>query len=428
MGNEIYEHIAPAPLTRRAGDYIFTSSFYPINSDGSIVQPKNFSPYVGESLVGAQTRRTLEQLQEALVKAGSSLENTLRVEVHLVDATDFFEFKLVWMQFFPTSPPARKTVIVGDEHIIPGARLNLHAVALASDSQYKRETINVPELPSAMEAEHVPHGIKAGIFLFPSVLPATNFETGLAVGKRPGFPNYGSDAEMQAHYIMHNLSKVAEAAGTSIDQIVKSQFYETSLLNFYDVDEVWIQYVGIPPTRSSMGCRDFTVPGALFAPNTLILIPDELHEKKETLAGIAWHPEAVRKVHFSPGLTAGDWLFTAGQVPVPDFGVHEWRGAPSGLPHHWDDIEIQTEYTMELLNDQITGNDLTLNDVVEAKIYLINPRRDYRGFTRAWNRIFSSFDKKPVVSFIPSTQANGDTGIMFPGPTIEIDLISKKGK
>ena len=106
----------------------------------------------------------------------------------------------------------------------------------------------------------------------------------------------------------------------------------------------------------------------------------------------------------------------------------EWRGAPSGLPHYSDDIEIQTEYTMELLSNQITENGLTLNDVIEAKIYLINPRRDYRGFARAWKRIFSNFDKQPVISFIPSTQANGDTGIMFPGPTIEIDLISKRGK
>ena len=427
MSNSIRESISPSPATRRAGDYIFTSSFYPISEDGTVVRSKSVSPYVGESEMGAQTRSVLDQLRDALVSGGSSLDLTLRVEVHLVDAADFYEFKLVWQEYFPDSPPARKTIVVGDQHVIPGCRLNLHAVSLASNSSFSREVINAPDVPNAMAAEHVPHGIKAGTFLFPSVFPATDFETGLAVGKRPGFPNYGSDAEMQAHYFMQNLSKVATTAGTSIDQIVKSQFYETDLLNFYDVDEVWIQYVGIPPTRSSMGCHGFTVPGALFAANTIILIPDDQHTKEETLLGIAWHPEAVRKVHFSPGLTAGDWFFTAGQVAVPDFGVHEWRGAPAGAPNYWDDIEIQTEYTMELLNNQIVANDLTLADVIEAKIYLIHPRRDYRGFVRAWERIFSGVDTKPVVSLIPSTQANGDTGIMFPGPTIEIDLISKKG-
>ena len=80
--------------------------------------------------MGAQTRSCLEQLTDALAVAGASLDSPLRVEVHLADPSDFYEFKVVWKEFFPDSPPARKTIAVGDEHIIPGCRLNLHAVAL----------------------------------------------------------------------------------------------------------------------------------------------------------------------------------------------------------------------------------------------------------------------------------------------------------
>ncbi len=426
MADSIRAGVLPAPPTRRAGDFVRTSSFFPIEEDGTIVTSGSPSPYVGESLVGAQTRSCLEQLRDALEDGGASLESTLRVEVHLVDPSDFYEFKVVWKEFFAEAPPARKTIAVGDEHIIPGCRLNLHAVALASDSSLTRETVAADGVPDPMDAEHVPHGVKAGPWLFPSVFTATDFENGLAVGKKPGFPHYGSDAEMQAEYVVQNLAKVAEAAGTKIDQIVKCQFYETDLLNFYTCDEVWIKYVGVPPTRSSMACRSFMVPGALFAVNTLILVPDETHQKEETQAGIAWHPEQVRAVHFSPGITAGDWLFTAGQVPLPDFGVLDWVRAPDGLPHHYDDIEFQTQGTMDLLIAQLAGNGLTLAEVVEAKVYLINARRDYRGFARAWNRIFASADRMPALSIIPSTQASGATGIMMDGPTIEIDLISKK--
>lgn len=232
---------------------------------------------------------------------------------------------------------------------------------------------------------------------------------------------------MQAEYVVQNLAKVAEAAGTKIDQIAKCQFYETDLLNFYTCEEVWIKYVGLPPTRSSMACRSLLVPGALFAVNTLILIADEQHQKEEIQAGIAWHPEQVRNVHFSPGITAGDWLFTAGQMPIPDFGVHDWVRAPDGLPHYYDDIEFQTDGTMDLLVNQLTANGLTLDEIVEAKVYLIDLRRDYRGFVRAWERIFASTDRMPAVSVMPSTQADGSTGIMMGGPTIEIDLISKRG-
>ena len=407
---------------------MWVSSLYPVDDSGSIVTPTSISPYVGESRMGAQTRSVLEQLAGILESAGSSLANTLKAEVYLVDAADFYEFKVVWREFFPDSPPARATIVVGDEHILTGARLNLQAVALANDADVEREVINPDTVPDPMDAEHAPHAVKAAPFVFPSAFPATDFVTGVPVGRKPNFPNYGSDAEMQAHHILENLSKVMEAAGTSIDQAVKSQFYETNLLNFHDTDGVWAEYMGLAPPRSSMGCRGFVVPEALFAPNLICLVPDADHTKEESQKGIRWHPEVIRAVHFSPGITAGDWFFTAGQVPMPDFGVHESIvRTPEGLPNYWSDIEVQTEFTMELLDEQLTANGLGLGNIVDARIFLINPRRDYRGFARSWERIFAGVDAKPSMSIIPSTQEDGDTGIMFGGPIIEIDLITKKG-
>ena len=420
--------IQPAPATRRAGDFVFVSSLYPVDDGGSIVTSHSISPYVGESRMGAQTRRVLEQLASVLDAAGSSIANTIKAEVHLVDAEDFHEFKVVWKEFFPDSPPARTTLVVGDEHVLAGARLNLQAVALANDASVEREVINAADVPDSMDAEHAPHAIKAAPFVWPSAFPATDFETGVPVGRKPNFPNYGSDAEMQAHYILQNLTKVTEAAGTDIKEAVKSQFYETNLLNFHDTDEVWAQYMGLAPPRSSMACRGFVVPDALFAPNLIFLAPDENHTKEETQKGIRWHPEFVRAVHFSPGILAGDWFFTAGQVPIDDFGDHNSiRRTPKGLPNYWSDIEVQTDFTMELLNEQLSANGYGLGDVVDARIYLINPRRDYRGFVRAWERHFPDADARPTMGLIPSTQEDGDSGIMFPGPLIEIDMISKKG-
>jgi enamine deaminase RidA (YjgF/YER057c/UK114 family) len=421
--------ILPAPAHRRAGDFVFISSLYPVDDSGEVVGSTSASPYVGESEMAAQTRDVCEGLRSTLDDAGSSLDRTLKAEVQLVDAADFPEFKEVWKEFFPDSPPARTTIVVGDEHIFPGCRLNLHAVALANDASAERESIIADGIPNPMAAEHAPHAVKAAPFLFTSTFPATDFETGIPVGRTlPQFPNYGSDAEMQAHYILENLSRVCEAAGTSIDQAVKSQFYETSLLNFHDVDGVWAQYMGLAPPRSSMACRAFVVPGALFAPNLTFLVADSDHTKEETQKGIRWHPEVVRNVHFSPGITAGDWLFTAGQVAMPDFGVHESIvRTPERLPHYWSDIEVQTEFTMVLLREQLEANGLGLADIVDARVYLIDPRRDYRGFARAWARIFDGVERRPSMSIIPSTQQNGDTGIMIPGLLVEIDLISKKG-
>jgi enamine deaminase RidA (YjgF/YER057c/UK114 family) len=414
----------PAPPARRAGDYVFVSSIHPIGDDGEVVRAP--FAYVGESEMAVQTRHVLETLQRTLEDAGSSVDRVLKAEVHLSDAADFHEFKLVWKEMFPVDPPARTTLVVGDNHIHAGCLLNLHAVALHETSSYDRTVINPAGAPDPLDAEAASWAVKAGPLVFVSAFPASDFKTGLAVGRRPGFPNYGSDAEMQAIFLVDVLEQICADAGTSLGNAVKCQFYETDLQTFHEVDAVWGARMGVPPPRSSMACMGFVVPGAEFASNVIFLVPDAEHEKAETRAGIRWHPVDVRKVNFSPGITAGPWLFTAGQVPVPDFAKPEWVGAPKGLPHYFSDIEIQTGFTLELLKEQLEANGHSFADVVDARIYLVDVHRDFRGFARAWQRAFADVEQWPTMSMMPSNQADGDTGIMFPGPTIEIDLISRR--
>ena len=145
-----------------------------------------------------QTRHCLEQLAATLKAAGSSLERVLKADVHLADAADYYEFKRVWREYFPKNPPARTTVEVGDTLPFSGTRLSLDAVALANDLKLQAQVLNDPESNDALEAEWASHAVRAGNWVFCSAFPATDFKTGIAVGKRPGFPNYGNDAEMQA--------------------------------------------------------------------------------------------------------------------------------------------------------------------------------------------------------------------------------------
>jgi enamine deaminase RidA (YjgF/YER057c/UK114 family) len=423
-----HQSLLPGPASRVAGDFVFVSSIHPVDQDGLLVRSSSPSPYVGESEVAAQTRSVLDSLEQTLEAGGSGLDRVLRLEVQLADAADFAEFKHVWRNAFPVDPPARTTIVVGDEHIVPGARLNLHGVAIAGSSSVERVLVqDAPGAPSPGDAEHAALAAIGGPFVFASAFPATDFRTGLAAGRAPGFPYFGSDAGLQARFVIDNLARVLAAAGSSLDLGLKVQFYETDLLNFHEVDPVWGDAVGTtPPTRSSMACRGFVVPGALFAANLMALVPGRGLEKQETRAGIRWHPIDAGKANFSPGILAGDWLFTAGQVPLPDITKHEWEGAPAGLPHHWDDIETETEYTLELLREQLTANGFAFDDVVDARVYLVDPRRDFRGFARVWERAFPDEARRPALTLIPSRQADGRPGVMIEGPMIEIDLTSKR--
>ena len=163
---------------------------------------------VDETAVAVQTRHCLTTLKNSLAELQSSLALVIKVDVHLAFASDFYEFKLVWREFFPADPPARMTIEVGDTFPFSGVRINLDAVAIASDGKLQRQVLFDPAGPSSLEAEWAPDAVRAGNFVFCSGFPASDFQKGLAVGKPPGFPYYGSDAEMQAEHVFDRLERV----------------------------------------------------------------------------------------------------------------------------------------------------------------------------------------------------------------------------
>ncbi len=404
---------APAPRAVRAGDYVFTSSIYPIDDAGHALTVDERLGSAGPSAMEVQARRCLETLKLVLRDCGSSMERVLKADVHLVDAADFLEFKRIWKEYFPANPPARTTVEVGDTLPFPGARLNLDAVALAGDSKLQRQVLSDPEGSDPLPVEWASHAVRAGSFVFCSAFPASDFKNGLAVGKPPGFPNYGSNAEMQAEYIFARMNRVLATAGTSLEQAIESQLYEPDLLNFHDVDGIWARFMPVPPPRSSMGVKGLLLPGALCAPNLTILVPDKDLKKEESHKGLRWHPVKVRKVNFSPTMKVGAWRFFAGQVPSPDF--KSAMTVPAGMTSYRSDIEEQTRFTMQILTEQLEANETDWAHCHHVRVYLTQPTRDYRAFARVWREHFPDPAKAPALAFVPST------GIMFDGPVIEID-------
>jgi len=403
----------PTPRAARADDYVYTSSIYPIDEKGHAVTVDPLIGLAGPSTMEVQARRCFESLKQILHESGSSLEKVIKVEVHLVDGSDFFEFNRVWREYFPVNPPARTAVEVGDGLPFPGALLNIDAIFIHGGSKLKCEMLQDPEGNGAVEVEGASHAVRAGSFVFCSAFPASNFETGMAVARRPGFPNYGSEAEMQAEYVFTRLNRVLAQVGTSLEHAVESQLYEPDLSHFHDVDGVWKKFMNVPPPRSSMGVKGLIYPGAIFVANIVVMIPDGTHIKEESHAGIKWHPTQVRKVNFSPTVKAGPWRFIAGQIPSADF--NSYLSVPDELKNHRSEIEEQTRFTIEMLREQLEANDTDWDHCFHARVYLVEPLRDYRGFMRVWREYFPDTAKAPVLAYVPST------GIMFPGPLIEID-------
>lgn len=403
---------APAPRAVRAGDYIFTSSIYPVDEAGRALTVDELVGETGISLVGAQTRHCLERLKGILAEHGTALDRVLKAEVHLVDAADFYEFKLVWREFFPKDPPARTTIEIGDTLPVRGARLNLDVVALAGDSKLERQVLRDPEGDDPLEAEWASLVVRAGNLAFCSGFTASDFKNGIIVGKKAGFPFYGNDAVAQAEYVYARLNRALALAGTSLENALECYLYEPDLSTFYDVDTTGLRFMPLPPCRASMGVKGLLVPGACFISSLTVLVPDKDHVKSESREGISYHPVTSRKVNYSPTLIAGPWLYIAGKTAGDMQTVH---GSPAALPNHFSDIEVQTRWIIDFLTKQITANGSDWDHCHHVRVWLTHPRQDYRGFVRVWNEYFPDPSRAPALAYVPATAT------MYPGPRIEID-------
>lgn len=64
----------------------------------------------GESGVQPETRRTLESIQDALERFGSSMDKVVKCTVFLVDMAEWGAMNEVYAEFFPENKPARTAV------------------------------------------------------------------------------------------------------------------------------------------------------------------------------------------------------------------------------------------------------------------------------------------------------------------------------
>ncbi len=112
--------IGPYSQAIRVGDFIFCAGQTPIDpATGNLI----------EGDIEAQTRRVLQNLNEVLKAAGTSMERVVKTTVFLLDMNDFQRMNAVYAEFFPTNPPARSTVQVA--RLPRDARVEIELIALA---------------------------------------------------------------------------------------------------------------------------------------------------------------------------------------------------------------------------------------------------------------------------------------------------------
>ena len=107
-----------------------------------------------------------------------------------------------------------------------------------------KEVVRTENAPAPFQGAPYSQAIKAGGLVFVSG----------QVSLAPGSPDPVSDEiGAQTEQVFANLRAILEAAGTSLDRVVKTTVYLRDLGDFQEMNEVYRKYVGdLPPARATI--------------------------------------------------------------------------------------------------------------------------------------------------------------------------------
>jgi reactive intermediate/imine deaminase len=252
---------------------------------------------------------------------------------------------------------------------------------------------------------------RVGDLVFAAGQLATDFKAGVPESARrhPQFPFYGSDIKLQTQYILENLARTFEAAGSSLQHVIKAQVFLTDLKDFAAFDEVWKRFFTTPPSRTTVETTGLLIKDALIEIDLIGYVPRPGLSIDIIKSGL---PAPI--AHYTEAFKVGDMIFAAGQLAT-DFktGVPATARKHPEFPFYGSDIKLQTDYILKNLAETFAAAGGTLDDIVKTQVFLTD-LNDFAAFDEVWRTYFKTPPARTVVA---------TTGLLIKDAIIEIDAI-----
>jgi reactive intermediate/imine deaminase len=94
---------------------------------GQIGTPTPTANAVVPGGIEAETRQTLENIKDVLVKSGSSMDRVVKCTAMLADMREWDRMNVIYASYFPTNKPARSAL--GANGLALGARVEIECWA-----------------------------------------------------------------------------------------------------------------------------------------------------------------------------------------------------------------------------------------------------------------------------------------------------------
>ena len=226
----------------KVGDFIFLAGNMATDEKGMASETKLV---YGQRWGGTQVKKETEyiikkRIEPVLDASNSSLEMVLKAQVYLSDIEDVAPFNTVWSKYFGDNPPTTSIIPTsGFGH--ESGKIEINILALEKDVHTRKETIDAG-LFTGFNGQA--NAIKAGELLFVSALMAVD-KNGLVDSAKIDHkqPFFSSNIQSQMRVILRNAQKICDAAGTSLENIVRIQQFHTDLNDFYPAYQIWQEFL-----------------------------------------------------------------------------------------------------------------------------------------------------------------------------------------
>jgi len=363
-------------------------------------------PFYGSD-IKLQTDYILKNMAKTFNAAGTSLDNVVKAQVFLMDLNDFNGFDEVWRRYFKVPPP--RTTVGTTGLLVKDTLVEIDLIATLPGKPGIVLKSGAPK-PLANYSE----AIRVGDLVFAAGQLASDFKTGVPASAKRGenFPFYGSDIQLQTEFVLQNLKQTFEAAGSSLDLVVKAQVFMTNLNDFAGFDQVWKRHFKVPPPRTTVGTTGLLVRETLVEIDLIGYVP-RAGLKHEVIKSGAPRPLA----NYSEAFTIGDFVFAAGQI-ASDYktGVPTEARKHPNFPFYGSDIKLQAAYILNNLKQTFEAAGSSLDNVVKAQVFMTD-LKNFAAFDEVWKEFF----KVP-----PPRTTVGTSGLLVKDALVEIDLIATR--
>jgi enamine deaminase RidA (YjgF/YER057c/UK114 family) len=230
-----------------ANDFVFVAGNMALLPSGELpptVKTRETSRWGGQTGFRRQVHYCIkERLEPSLKAANSGLEHCLKAQAYIRGVANFPDFMEVWSQHFRDIPCAL-TVIPAKDYASSEGMIEINLIALKSGATRRKQVVAVDVPASATFGPCV----RAGELVFPSGFMAVGRDGQVpAAEQADAFDGLSLAGAAQGGMILAYAEAVCRAAGTSMGNVVRAQYFLTDMREFAGIAAAWSDRYGRQP-------------------------------------------------------------------------------------------------------------------------------------------------------------------------------------